>query len=188
MDSSKTTPQFIPLTDAIKDEQAADKECKGNIENDSPDTPEAIGYPTSVVTIDENTLYDSLFENLQQCFDFDKNELETMKMITKELRKQTISPPRQLGDWIRVRVNACANPKVITSTDEKCNFHGTSAYVQSFLCFQFGKTPSIEHISVNKGLIGWSTMTKKAIEAIKVFHLNKINTDDALVEKVKRTK
>ena len=105
-------------------------------------------------------------------------------MVSKTARKNVVSPPRQLGDFVRIRINGSSNPPTITSTDENCNTHGTSRFVESFRCFQFWSFPGIDYISTNDGLIGWNQLIDQAIQVVKCFHLNDVPTESDLLLKI----
>ena len=118
------------------------------------------------VDIDEDISLEGLWDvlNVYDKEVFDEKERETYKLIQKELR---VCMPRELGDWITVKVNA--DGERVHCNCNRCNFDGRCGLVSAFESLQFGKVP---HNLPGGTELDWN---RKVHRAVTVAKLNNID-------------
>ena len=118
------------------------------------------------VDIDEDISLEGLWDvlNVYDKEVFDEKERETYKLIQKELR---VCIPRELGDWITVKVNA--KEESVRCNCNRCNFDGRCGLVNTFESLQFDKVPS--NLQAGEEL-DWNTRVHRAVNMA-----NQINID-----------
>ena len=77
-------------------------------------------------------------------FGFDEKEKETMKMSRAGSR---VAPPRQLGDWITIDIDA--SKKEVSCNCERCNTNGKCSWVAVFEVLQFWKELDEDLFNIN---------------------------------------
>ncbi len=82
-----------------------------------------------------------------------------------------VRSPQELGLWQKIQINAI--DKTVKCWCEKCNADARCFWVDTFHALQFGEFPNTKNQKMKDSTLGWSNMTKEAIEVIK-FYLKEI--------------
>jgi hypothetical protein len=114
------------------------------------------------VDLDEDACIDDWMDILNIYHEglFGETEKETLREIFK---KERVAYPRQLGDWITVKVDG--KNETVKCNCERCSRDGKCEYVVSFEVLQFKKAPPTKHSNVEEGFT-WANTVKRAVDVI----------------------